>query len=94
MAGEDDTSCSGKVISVKLGEYTRRIGIDGTADAIKDSIKSAFRLRTRRAFWLEDENQVIRSIHKEMPCGEYTLHLDEGTLVFGFVHQFLHQKGF
>ncbi|KAA8530137.1 hypothetical protein F0562_004846 [Nyssa sinensis] len=76
--GEGHSSYGGKVIIVKWGEYTRRIGIDGTADAIKEAIKSAFRLRTKRAFWLEDEDNVIRSLDRDMPSGNYSLHLDEG----------------
>ncbi|KAL0385408.1 UNVERIFIED_CONTAM: Trihelix transcription factor GT-1 [Sesamum radiatum] len=36
------TTYDGRVITVKLGDYTKRIGIDGTADAIKEAIKSAF----------------------------------------------------
>ncbi|XP_022996918.1 trihelix transcription factor GT-1-like isoform X2 [Cucurbita maxima] len=71
----------GRVISVKWGDYTRRIGIDGTSEAIKEAIKSAFRLRTKRAFWLEDEDQVVRSLDRDMPLGNYTLHLDEGLAV-------------
>lgn len=80
MAGGEGNSYCGRVISVKYGEYTRRIGIDGTADAIKEAIKSAFRLRTKRAFWLEDEDQVVRTLDRDMPIGTYTLHLDEGNL--------------
>ena len=68
----------GKIITVKYGDYTRRVGIDGTAEAIKEAIRSAFRLRTRRAFWLEDEEQVVRSLDRDMPLGNYTLHVDEG----------------
>ncbi|OIV97488.1 hypothetical protein TanjilG_11012 [Lupinus angustifolius] len=79
--GGESQSCCGRVISVKWGDYTRRIGIDGTAEAIKEAIRSAFRLRTRRAFWLEDEEQIIRSIDRDMPLGNYTLHLDEGMAV-------------
>ncbi|XP_023545965.1 trihelix transcription factor GT-1-like isoform X1 [Cucurbita pepo subsp. pepo] len=71
----------GRVISVKWGDYTRRIGIDGTSEAIKEAIKSAFRLRTKRAFWLEDEDQVVRSLDRDMPLGNYTLHLDEVELL-------------
>lgn len=78
--GEGNSYC-GRVISVKYGEYTRRIGIDGTADAIKEAIKSAFRLRTKRAFWLEDEDQVVRTLDRDMPIGTYTLHLDEGITI-------------
>lgn len=79
--GEGHSSYCGRIITVKLGEYnTRRIGIDGTADAIKEAIKSAFRIRTKRAFWLEDEYQVVRSLDRDMPLGSYTLHLDEGIL--------------
>ncbi|XP_038694276.1 trihelix transcription factor GT-1-like isoform X2 [Tripterygium wilfordii] len=81
MEGVDGHSYGGRVISVKYGDYTRRIGIDGTADSIKEAIKSAFRLRTKRAFWLEDEDQIIRSLDREMPLGNYTLHLDEGLAI-------------
>ncbi|XP_039159084.1 trihelix transcription factor GT-4 isoform X2 [Eucalyptus grandis] len=80
MAGGDQ-SCGGRVITVKLGDYVRRVGIDGSGEAIKEAIKSAFRLRTKRAFWLEDENQVIRSLDRDMPIGNYTLHLDEGITI-------------
>lgn len=80
--GEGQPCYGGRVITVKWGEYTRRIGIDGTADAIKEAIKSAFRLRTKRAFWLEDEDNVIRSIDRDMPLGNYTLHLDEGMVKY------------
>ncbi|KAL6960470.1 Trihelix transcription factor GT-1 [Sarracenia purpurea var. burkii] len=79
--GEGYSAYVGRVITVKWGEYTRRIGIDGTADAIKEAIKSAFRLRTKRAFWLEDEDNVIRSLDRDMPLGNYTLHLDEGISI-------------
>ncbi|PON82771.1 C2H2- zinc finger protein family [Trema orientale] len=79
--GGDSQSYGGRVISVKWGDYTRRIGIDGTAEAIKEAIKSAFRLRTKRAFWLEDEDQIIRSLDRNMPLGNYTLHVDEGLVI-------------
>ncbi|KAM2955894.1 hypothetical protein FF2_023088 [Malus domestica] len=79
--GEDHSSYCGRIITVKLGEYTRRIGIDGTGEAIKEAIKSAFRIRTKRAFWLEDEDQVVRSLDRDMPLGNYTLHLDEGITI-------------
>ncbi|KDO82035.1 hypothetical protein CISIN_1g015940mg [Citrus sinensis] len=75
--GGEGQSFGGKVISVKCGDYTRRIGIDGTPDAIKEAIKSAFGIRTKRAFWLEDEDQIVRCIDRDMPVGNYTLHLDE-----------------
>jgi len=77
----DETHCyGGRVITVKWGDYTRRVGVDGTSDAIKDVIRSAFGLRTKRAFWLEDEDQVVRSLDRDMPLGTYTLHLDEGIM--------------
>ncbi|KAF8408380.1 hypothetical protein HHK36_007529 [Tetracentron sinense] len=79
--GESHSSYAGRVISVKWGEYTRRIGIDGTADAIKEAIKSAFGLRTKRRFWLEDEDEIIRTLDRDMPLGNYTLHLDEGLTI-------------
>ncbi|KAJ7957616.1 trihelix transcription factor GT-1 [Quillaja saponaria] len=78
--GENQPYC-GRVISVKWGDYTRRIGIDGTAEAIKEAIKSAFRLRSKRTFWLEDEEQIIRSLDRDMPLGSYTLHIDEGMAI-------------
>ena len=64
------------------GDYTKRIGIDGTSEAIKEAIKSAFGLRTRRAFWLEDEDEVVRTLDRDMPIGAYTLHLDDGNCKF------------
>ncbi|KAF3431105.1 hypothetical protein FNV43_RR25835 [Rhamnella rubrinervis] len=79
--GAESQSYVGRVISIKWGDYTRRIGIDGTAEAIKEAIKSAFRLRTRRAFWLEDEDQIIRSLDRDMPVGSYILHVDEGLAI-------------
>ncbi|KAG4975402.1 Trihelix transcription factor GT-4 [Glycine soja] len=79
--GGESQSCCGRVISVKWGDYTRRIGIDGTPEAIKEAIRAAFRLRTKRTFWLEDEDQIIRSIDREMPLGNYTLHIDEGMAI-------------
>ncbi|XP_010514227.1 PREDICTED: trihelix transcription factor GT-4-like isoform X2 [Camelina sativa] len=79
--GGDGHPFVGRIITVKFGEYTRRVGIDGTAEAIKEAIRSAFRLRTRRAFWLEDEEQVVRSLDRDMPLGNYTLHVDEGIAV-------------
>ncbi|KAI4343362.1 hypothetical protein L6164_010720 [Bauhinia variegata] len=80
-SGGEGQSCCGRVISVKLGDYTRRIGIDGTSEAIKEAIRATFRLRTKRAFWLEDEDQIIRSFDRDMPLGNYTLHLDEGMAI-------------
>ncbi|CAA0818362.1 Trihelix transcription factor GT-1 [Striga hermonthica] len=77
----EPTNSFGRVITVKLGDYTKRIGIDASAEAIKEAIKSAFRLRTRRAFWLEDEENVVRSLDREMPLGNYTLHVDEGLTI-------------
>ncbi|KAJ4819005.1 Trihelix transcription factor GT-1 [Rhynchospora pubera] len=78
---ENQAPFLGRVILVKWGEYTKRIGIDGTSGAIKEAIKSAFGLRTRRAFWLEDEDDVVRSFDRDMPLGTYTLHLDEGITI-------------
>ncbi|KAK4429723.1 Trihelix transcription factor GT-1 [Sesamum alatum] len=78
---EHSNTYGGRVITVKLGDYTKRIGIDGTADAIKEAIKSAFRLRTKRAFWLEDEDNVVRTLDRDMPLGNYTLHVDEGLTI-------------
>ncbi|KAK9117458.1 hypothetical protein Sjap_016405 [Stephania japonica] len=79
--GGDGSSYEGRIITVKWGDFTRKVGVDGAADAIKEAIKSAFGLRTRRGFWLEDEYQVIRSLDRGMPLGTYTLHLDEGITI-------------
>ncbi|KAK9278048.1 hypothetical protein L1049_027606 [Liquidambar formosana] len=79
--GEPESAYSGRVISVKWGECTKRIGIDGSSEAIKEAIKSAFGLRTSRAFWLEDENEIVRSLDRDMPLGNYTLHLDKGLTI-------------
>ncbi|KAJ0253355.1 Trihelix transcription factor GT-1 [Hirschfeldia incana] len=71
----------GRIITVKFGDYTRRIGVDGSTEAIKDAIRSAFGLRTRRAFWLEDEEQVVRCLDRDMPLGNYLLHVDDGLAI-------------
>ena len=41
-----------------------------------------FGLRTRRAFRLEDEDEVVRTLDRDMPIGTYTLHLDDGNFIF------------
>lgn len=69
----------GKVIGVKLGDLTRRVRIDGPFESIKESIKTAFGLRTRRPFWLEDEEGVVQTLSRDMPPGQYSLILDPGT---------------
>lgn len=79
VGGDNHASYCGRVISIKWGDYTRKIGIDGSTEAIKDAIKSAFGIRTRRAFWLEDEDEVVRSLDRDMPLGTYSLHLDDGN---------------
>ncbi|RLN17375.1 trihelix transcription factor [Panicum miliaceum] len=79
--GDNQGTFGGRVILVKWGDYTKRIGIDGTTEAIKEAIKSAFGLRTRRAFWLEDEDEVVRTLDRDMPIGAYTLHLDDGVTI-------------
>ncbi|KAL1565253.1 trihelix transcription factor GT-1-like isoform X2 [Salvia divinorum] len=79
--GEKRKTYCGRVITVKMGECTKRIGIDGTGDAIKETIKSAFGLRTKRAFWLEDEDNVVRALGRDMPLGKYTLHVDAGLMI-------------
>ncbi|KAL6577942.1 hypothetical protein OROMI_010270 [Orobanche minor] len=81
VEGEQTNNMYGRVITVKLGDYTKRIGIDASGDAIEKAIKSAFRLRTKRAFWLEDEDNVVRSLDRDMPLGNYTLHVDEGLTI-------------
>ena len=85
FTGDGTNSYGGRVITVKWGNYTRRIGVDGTAEAIKDVIRSAFGLRTKRAFWLEDEYQVVRPLDRDMPLGTYALHLDEGICYVTFL---------
>nr|XP_043616943.1 trihelix transcription factor GT-4-like [Erigeron canadensis] len=79
--GAEGQSSYGRIITVKYGEYTRRIGVDGSAKAIKEAIKSAFGLRSKRAFWLEDEESIIHALDRSMPVGTYNLHLDEGVSI-------------
>ncbi|KAK2971360.1 hypothetical protein RJ640_030326 [Escallonia rubra] len=81
--GENESRYSGRlrVISVTWGDCTKRIGIDGSSEAIKEAIKSAFGLRTNRAFWLEDEDEIVRALDREMPLSNYRLHLDEGLTI-------------
>ncbi|KAG2567024.1 hypothetical protein PVAP13_7NG226051 [Panicum virgatum] len=77
--GDNRGTFGGRVILVKWGAYTKRIVIDGTSEAIKEAIKSAFGLRTRRAFWLEDEDEVVLTLDRDTPIGTYTLHLDDAS---------------
>lgn len=79
----------GRVITVKFGDYTRRIGVDGSSEAIKETIRSAFGLRTRRAFWLEDEDQIVRCLDRDMPLGNYLLHVDDGKIKEIHHHSYL-----
>ncbi|KAG6546489.1 hypothetical protein Mapa_012038 [Marchantia paleacea] len=71
----------GKVIVVKCGDVVRRVRIDGPFESIKESLKTAFGLRSKRAFWLEDEEGVVQTLSRDMPPGEYTLNLDPGITV-------------
>lgn len=85
--GEDEhLPHEGKVIIVKCGDTIRKVGVDGTSEAIKEAIKCAFGLRTKRAFWLEDEYGVVRSLDRAMPVGSYILHLDEGLTIKVCLH--------
>lgn len=81
MTNSGDRTYGGKVIIVKLADAIKKIGVDGTTEAIKEAITSSFGLRSKRAFWLEDGDGVIRSLDREMPVGTYTLRLDEGVTV-------------
>ncbi|XP_024539329.1 trihelix transcription factor GT-1 [Selaginella moellendorffii] len=72
---------AGKIITIRYNSVTRRVGIDGSPDSIREAIKAAFRLRTKRAFWLEDEDGVVWSIDRDMPLGSYILNLDEGVTI-------------
>lgn len=38
-------------------------------------------LRTKRPFWLEDENSIVRAVDRDMPLRNYTLHVDEGLTI-------------
>jgi hypothetical protein len=84
-AGIDRSVPAGRVIVVKQGDVTRRIGIDGSAEAIKDAIRSVFGLRTKRTFWLEDEDGVVRCFDRDMPLRTYNLHIDPGLLLYLYV---------
>lgn len=78
-AGIERRLSGGKVIGVKLGDLTRRVRIDGPFESIKESIKTAFGLRTKRPFWLEDDEGVVQTLSRDMPPGHYSLILDPGT---------------
>jgi len=40
-----------------------------------------FGLRSKRAFWLEDEDGVVRCFDRDMPLRTYNLHIDPGLTV-------------
>lgn len=82
----DDIGSGGRVVTIKWGDQSRRIGIDGSSEAIKEAIRSAFGLRTKRPFWLEDNEGIVRSIDRDMPLKDYTLHLDGGLTIKVFLY--------
>ncbi|KAA8542161.1 hypothetical protein F0562_023313 [Nyssa sinensis] len=77
---ESDSTSAGRIISVKCGELTKRIGINGSSKAIKEVIRAPFGLRTKRAFWSEDKDAIVRTLDRDMLLGNYILHLDEGNM--------------
>ncbi|CAK9273990.1 unnamed protein product [Sphagnum jensenii] len=79
--GGDGQLSRGKVIVVKFGDMTRRIRVDGPFESIKESIKTSCGLRSRRPFWLEDDEGVIQPLSRNMPQGQYSLNLDPGFTV-------------
>lgn len=76
---EGQTNYGGRIITVKWGEVTRRISVDATAEAIKEAIRSTFGIRSKRPFWLEDDNNVVWSFDRSVPFGTYNLQFDEGV---------------
>ncbi|XP_043712003.1 trihelix transcription factor GT-1-like isoform X2 [Telopea speciosissima] len=72
---------AGHIIIVKWGGMIRKIGTDGSADAIKEAIRNAFGLRSKRPFWVEDDDGVVRSFDRAMPQTTYTLHIDPGVTI-------------
>ncbi|KNA08924.1 hypothetical protein SOVF_158240 [Spinacia oleracea] len=81
LEGEDDVRIGGRVVNIKLGNYVKKIGIDGSPKAIKEAIRASFGLRTRRVFWLEDDEGIVRCIDRDMPLRDYTLNLDKGLTI-------------
>jgi hypothetical protein len=75
VAGQDHQS---KIIVVKFGDITRKIRVDGPFESIKETIKNAFGLRTKRPFWLEDDEGVVQPLGQEMASTQYSLNLDPG----------------
>ncbi|CAK9217632.1 unnamed protein product [Sphagnum troendelagicum] len=73
--GQDHQS---KIIVVKFGDITRKIRVDGPFESIKETIKNAFGLRTKRPFWLEDDEGVVQPLSQEMASTQYSLNLDPG----------------
>ncbi|CAM6007442.1 unnamed protein product [Sphagnum balticum] len=73
--GQDHQS---KIIVVKFGDITRKIRVDGPFESIKETIKNAFGLRTKRPFWLEDDEGVVQPLGQEMASTQYSLNLDPG----------------
>jgi len=81
LKGGDRQLSGRKVVIVKFGDMIRRICVDGPFESIKESIKTSFGLRTKRPFWLEDDEGVIQPLSRDMPAGQYSINLDPGFTV-------------
>lgn len=68
----------GRWILVRRGTEERRIGLDGSFEAIREVVRCAFGLKTRQEFCLEDEFGIMRPLDRTMSTGSYTLVVNPG----------------
>ncbi|KAK1357926.1 hypothetical protein POM88_051182 [Heracleum sosnowskyi] len=71
----------GRWTVVQRGTEERRIGLDGSFEAIREAIRCAFGLKTRQEFSLEDEYGIMRPLDRTMPSGTYTLVVNPGVIM-------------
>lgn len=71
----------GRWILVRRGTEERRIGLDGSFEAIREVVRCAFGLKTRQEFCLEDEFGIMRPLDRTMSTGSYTLVVNPGVII-------------
>ncbi|KAL8123307.1 trihelix transcription factor GT-1-like [Apium graveolens] len=74
-------AAGGRWIVVRRGRDERKIGLDGSFEAIREVIRCAFGLQTRQEFCLVDEFGIMRPLDRTMSPGIYELTVNPGVIM-------------